>query len=200
LFWKVTARRLGMRRAALLLVLVLSGFVLGSVPLSAQEHAGAKRSPEVSRSAKGLAYRMRFGDTISLRTPTGGTITGRVEDFDGDELRIDGRTFSLSGGDVRQIDLRLDDPVGNGALIGAGIGTGLVLATCVAVGADCAEFILVLGGLYAGAGAGLGTLFDALHRGREVVYVAPSAASERKLTVVPLFTRDKKGVLVSLGL
>jgi len=189
-----------MRRTALLLVLVSSGFVLGSVPLSAQERAGAKRSAEGSRSAEGLAYRMRFGDTISLRTPTGGTITGRVEDFDGDELRVDGRTFSLSRGEVRQIDVRVDDPVGNGALIGASIGTGLVLATCVAVGADCDEFVLVVGGLYAGAGAGLGTLFDALHRGREVVYVAPSAASERKLTVVPLFTRDKKGVLVSLGL
>ena len=189
-----------MRKSALLLVLVSSGFVLGSVPLSAQERR--EKSPQVSRSAEGLAYRMRFGDTISLRTPTGGTITGRVEDFDGDELRVDGKTFSLSRGEVRQIDVRVDDPVSNGALIGAGIGTGVVLATCVAVSGDgnsCAEFALFLGGLYAGAGAGLGTLVDALHRGREVVYVAPSAASERKLTVVPLFTRDKKGVLVSLG-
>jgi hypothetical protein len=145
---------------------------------------------------------MRFGDTIFLRTPTGRMVTGRVEDFDGDELRIDGKTFSLSRGEVRQIDVRVDDPLGNGALIGAGIGTGVVLATCVAVSGDgnsCAEFALFLGGVYAGAGAGLGILVDALHRGREVVYVAPSAASERKLTVVPLFTRDKKGVLVSLG-
>ncbi len=192
-----------MRGAALTLGLVSSVFVLGSMPLSAQERAGAKRSPEVSRSAEGLAYRMRFGDTIFLRTPTGGTITGRVEDFDGDELRIDGKTFSLSRGEVRQIDVRVDDPITNGALIGAGIGTGLALGTCVAVagdGNDCAEFILFLGGVYAGAGAGLGTLVDALHRRREVVYVAPSAASERRLSVVPLITRDKMGVLVSLGL
>lgn len=188
-----------MRRAAL--ILVSWGFVLGSVPLSAQERR--EKPPQVSRSAEGLAYRMRFGDTISLRTPSGGKITGRVEDFDGDELLIDGKTFRLSRGEVREIEVKVDDSLANGALIGAGVGTGLALATCVALsgdGNDCAEFALFFGGVYAGAGAGLGALVDALHQGREVVYVAPSAASERKLSIVPLFTRDKKGVLFSLSL
>ncbi len=187
-----------MRRAAL--ILVSWGFVVGSVPLSAQERR--EKPPEVSRSAEGLSYRMRYGDTISLRTPSGGTITGRIEDFDGDELRVGGKTFSLSRGEVRQIDVRVNDSLANGALIGAGVGTGLTLATCVALsgdGNDSAACVLFLAGVYAGAGAGLGALFDALHRGREVVYVAPSAASDRKLSIVPLFTRDKKGVLVSLG-
>ena len=189
-----------MRGVALILGLVSLGFVLGSVPLSAQERR--ETPPVVSRSAEGLAYRMRFGDTISVWTPSGGTITGRIEGFDGDELRVDGKTFSLSRGEVREIEVRVDDSLANGALIGVSVGTGMALATCVALagdGNDCAQFILVLGGIYAGAGAGLGVMVDALHQGHEVVYVAPRAASERKLSIVPLFTRDKKGVLVSLG-
>jgi hypothetical protein len=44
-------------------------------------------------------------------------------------------------------------------------------------------------------GAGLGTLFGALHQGAKSS-MWHERRIEKKLTVVPLFTRDKKGVLV----
>jgi hypothetical protein len=99
---------------------------------------------------------------------------------------------------VRRIEAKVDDSLGNGGLIGAGIGTAAVLLTCAAVGGDCDEFFLILGPMYAGAGAGFGVLVDALHQGRQLVYVAPATPSEKKLTLSPFFARDRHGVVVSI--
>jgi hypothetical protein len=87
----------------------------------------------------------------------------------------------------------------NGGLIGAGVGTAAVLFLCVAAGGDCDEFLLFLGPVYAGAGAGFGVLADALHQSRQLVYAAPGAAPEKKITVSPFFARDRRGVLVSFA-
>ena len=80
---------------------------------------------DVRTSAEGLAFRLRFRDTVHIHTASGETIRGWVEDFDGNLLRVDGNTMSLSRGDVRRIELEVSDPLGNGALIGAVIGAGL---------------------------------------------------------------------------
>lgn len=180
-----------MRKATFVLV---SSLVLVAGALRAEE-----RKQKARYSADPLAYRLRFGDTLWIQTASGDQVRGRLEDFDGERLRIDGRSFDLSQGEIRRIEARVDDSLGNGGLIGLGIGTASVLATCVALDGDCNEFLLFLGPIYAGAGAGFGVLVDALHQGRQVVYVAPGTSSQRKLTVSPFFTRDQRGVLVSFA-
>ncbi len=192
-----------MGRATLILV---TSLVLGTGALGAEEQGQKKReaprlesTSKVKESTGSLAFRLRFGDTLWIQTASGGNLRGRLEDFDGDRLRIDGRTFSLSQGELRRIEAKVDDSLGNGGLIGAGIGTAGVLLTCAALGGDCKEFLLFLGPVYAGAGAGFGVLVDALHQGRQLVYAAPGTASEKKLTVSPFFTRDQQGVLVSIA-
>lgn len=152
----------------------------------------------VTLSQEALLYRMRIGDNIRLRTTISETVRGRVEDFDGDLLHLEGKTFSLSEGDVQQIELRVDDPLANGTLIGAGVGVGLVALAC-ATAQGCDADMALLGGLfYAGAGAGLGALFDAMNHGYQVIY----AASARGTTwsIAPLLDRDKKGFVFLLSL
>lgn len=189
-------------------VILVTGLVLGTGALRAEEKGKRQKeqdAPAAESAAKGkesrdsLAYRLRFGDTLWIETANGGRLRGRLEDFDGDQLRVDGQTFSLSEGEVRRIEASVDDPLGNGGLIGAAIGTGAVLLTCAAAGGDCAEFLLFLGPVYAGAGAGFGVLVDALHQGRQLVYAAPGTGFEKKITVSPFVTRDRQGVLVSFA-
>lgn len=193
-----------MRNLTLILV---SGLVLGAAALRAEEREEDQHQRQVFRSESAseakestgpLAYRLRFGDPLRIETSSGGQVRGRLEYFDGDRLRIDGRSFTLSHGEVRQIEARVDDSVGNGGLIGMGIGTAAALATCAALGGDC-EFLIILGPMYAGAGAGFGVLVDALHQGHQVVYVAPGVPSQKKITLSPILTRDQRGVLVSFA-
>jgi hypothetical protein len=160
--------------------------------ISAIEGAGS-----VAQSGSELAYRMRVGDTVRLRTGDGREVRGRVDDFDGDLLRIDSRSFHLSSGEVQRIERKVDDPVTNGALIGLGIGAGWIGLVCASYG-GCDGEAIVPGLVVAGGGAGLGALIDALYTHREVVYVSPSAHPPKKLEVSPILTRDRKGLLFSL--
>jgi hypothetical protein len=165
--------------------------IIWSLVVMAEGASGGQDSP------LRLDHPLQFGETLYLETANGGRVRGRLEDFDGDRIRVDGLSFSLSQGEVRRIEAEVDDSVGNGGLIGAGIGAGAALLLCAAAGGDCEEFLLFLGPVYAGAGAGFGVLVDALHHGRRLVYVAPPSGFERKLTVSPIWTRDRMGVAVS---
>lgn len=150
-------------------------------------------------SAVKLDHPLQFGETLYLETASGGRVRGKLQDFDGDRIRVDGLSFSLSQGEVRRIEAKVDDSVGNGGLIGAGIGAGSAIALCALMGGDCKEFLLFLGPVYAGAGAGFGVLVDSLHHGRRLVYVAPPSGPERKLTLSPIWTRDRLGIAVSFS-
>ena len=152
----------------------------------------------VAISGEELQFRLRAGDSIRLSTPEGGETRGRVESFDGDLLRVDSRSFRLSDGEVQRIEMNIDDSLLNGSLIGFGIGTGWVALGCAALG-DCDAGAAVIGALVFGGGlAGLGALIDAANERSEVVYVSPRATPSKRLSIAPFFTRDAKGVLVSI--
>jgi hypothetical protein len=151
----------------------------------------------VAFSGEQLAFRMRVGDSVRIHTPEGDEVRGRVDEFDGDLLRVDMRSFHLSQGEVQRIEMKVQDSLTNGALIGLGVGVGWMGLVCAA-GGECsgpaaAISALILGG----GGAGLGALFDALHTGADVVYNAPGRAGTR-LSQAPLFTAEKKRALVTL--
>jgi hypothetical protein len=159
-----------------------------------KELSGAR---EVPTSLEQLPFRLRIGDSIRLETAEGTEVEGRLEDFDGDRLRVGASSFRLSQGDVHRIDLKVNDSLANGSLIGLGVGVGWVGLGCAAGGCDAAAFVvgaLILGG----GGAGLGALFDALHTGSETVYVSTSARDEKSVSLVPLLGGDRKGLALSL--
>jgi hypothetical protein len=164
--------------------------------ISYQDVAAIQGASIVALSGRELAYRMRLGDTVYLRTGEGKEVHGRLEDFDGDRMRVGSSSFRLSSGEVERIDMKVDDSVANGALIGLGIGGGYCALVCATSG-GCSSEDVAAAVIISGGAAGLGALFDALHKTREVIYVSPSAVP-KQLTVSPLWMRDRKEILVSL--
>lgn len=164
---------------------------------------GGEEVANVATTADRLAYRMRFADTVYVRSANGATVKGRVVDFDGDVLHIDHRTLSLSGAEgdkIERIDLRVEDSLKNGVLIGAGIGAA-ALVTLACLSDDCGGdgYVVVGAAFYAGIGAGLGALFDILLNDRELIYVAPDSPSGPRLLAAPILSQDRKGILVSIS-
>ena len=72
-----------------------------------------------------------------------------------------------------------NDPVKNGAAIGAAVGGGLILLAC---GGEIADFCVTAGLFYTGIGALAGAGIDALHKGRTTIYRKPAGMS---LAVAP---------------
>jgi hypothetical protein len=158
-----------------------------------KELSGAR---EQMYSSDDLRFRLREGDSIRVRASDGSEARGRIAAFDGDLLRVEERSFRLSDGSVRRIDMEVHDSLKNGALIGFGIGAGLVGLACLA---GCDPGLAVAGALvYGGGGAGLGALFDSLRTKSEIVYLPPSGESSKKLTLAPLLTPGAKGLVVRI--
>jgi len=104
---------------------------------------------------------------------------------------------------VATITVRRADSLRNGALIGLGIGGGLVLVGCLASAESGDAGWCVLGAaVYGGIGAGIGVGIDALIPGKKILaYRAPGAAglSHARLSVAPVVTPRAKGVAVSFA-
>lgn len=110
-------------------------------------------------------------------------------------------TFSMS--DIRRIELEVDDSNVNGALYGAAAGAGVMFGLLAA--SDC-PFDSCVGILFAGTallgalpGAVIGTVVDASTKERRLVFDTTRHESTLNLRVVPILTRDRKGLAVSLS-
>jgi hypothetical protein len=148
--------------------------------------------------ARELEHRLRIGDKARVHTLSGELLIGKIQDLDGDSLRIRNRTIRLSEGEVWKIDLERNDSIANGTLIGFGVGAGFM--GLMALGCDepaCAEgapYAILLGG---GIGAGIGAVADVLNKTTTTIYI--DSESKKKITAAPILTRDKKGVMVTVS-
>jgi hypothetical protein len=139
----------------------------------------------------------------------GREVSGRLERLSNDTLILRGhgvRPFAAS--DVRRIRARDHDSIKNGTLAGLVAGGGMATAWCVAAIADdsarvdarveCAEGFTVFPALGALAGLVVDTAIPGKMR---VVFQAPppDAAPRVSLTVRPLLSAQKKGVVLSLA-
>ena len=80
-----------------------------------------------------LNTRLRPGDTVWVTDAQGREVKGQIRALGADALTLEGgggRTFGAP--DVRTIEVRRNDSLGNGALIGLGVGGGLALGLCLA--------------------------------------------------------------------
>lgn len=138
---------------------------------------------------------IKAGDRVSVTDLGGQETTGRL-------VTVSASGFSLlvrgEGGeprhialtDVRQIDKR-GDPLWEGFLIGAGIGTAQALRAPVGAYAVSYGGGFVIAGLafHALLGGGIGALIDAAIDGRTVVFSLKDAA----LRFEPVFLPDRRG-------
>jgi small nuclear ribonucleoprotein (snRNP)-like protein len=148
-------------------------------------------------SGRALAPLVEIGDQVKVRTFSGRVVEGKVGDFDGESLLINDERLDLAGGDVVRIDVRENDSLLNGTLIGLGIGAGwAALAWAACNDPDCGEVAPAASVFIIGVCTGVGALSDALRRGSTTIYTG--ALSKERITIAPLLTRDAKGVLISL--
>ena len=173
--------------------------------------AGAASTAEaqdtgVARSFEELVGRVHPGDTVSVIDTTSTEVSGRIERVSDGSLALltDDGLREWSEVDVRTIRQRRGDSLKNGALIGLGVGGALgilVVGTCLSSGAPAgcgggggtlAAAVAFNAGLYAAIGVGI----DALIRTRHVIY---DSAGSADVSLSPLVTRTRRGVLMSLS-
>jgi hypothetical protein len=147
-----------------------------------------------------LPNRVKQGQKVSVTDEHGRTVRGRIVDMTPDSLAIargDGREEVQY---ARIVSIDTVDELRNGALIGLGIGLGFFMVDAALAASDgltlnAAGYVL-LGGVYAGLGAGAGAGIDALIGGNRNVYQRGRGA---RLSIAPSFGRDRLGAAIGIS-
>ena len=166
--------------------------------------AATAEAQELAGTFEQLRVLVKPGDTLTVVDGSGQRVQGKVSSLSASALAltVSGKTRQFLNTDIDTIEKRGSDSLRNGALTGFAIG-GLIGAAGMIGLAETtdhvAAYVAVGALMYGGIGAGIGTGIDALIEGRRVIY-ASSTSAGTKLTVAPIFSRARKGVLVSLRL
>jgi len=176
--------------------------VLAAVSLLLAFALAAAQEPV--RDFSQLNTRLRPGDSIWVTDAQGREAKGRILSLSTEELTLEGGSRrSFGAPDVSTIQIRRNDSLGNGALIGLGVGGGLTLVAClVSVESGDAGWCAAAAAVYGGIGAGIGVGIDALIPGKKILaYRAPGStnAARARVRVVPVITPRVKGLAVSFG-
>ena len=159
--------------------------------------AGAE-AQATAGSFEELGGLVKAEETVVVTDMNGRRVRGALSAVGKDSLSlvIDGRTQSFARSEVSTV--RLADGLGNGALIGAGVGAGAALGILAIVGSGDGYVLssAKVGAplLLSGIGALVGVLVDRAHEGGRVVYASLGRTS--RLGVSPLAGKDRHGVLV----
>ena len=159
---------------------------------------------EPVRDFSQLNTRLRPGDSIWVTDAQGREVKGRILSLSTDEVTLEGGSRrSFGAPDVSTIQLRRNDSLANGALIGLGVGGGLTLVAClVSVDSSDAGWCAAAAAVYGGIGAAIGVGIDALIPGKKILAYrapAPSGAPPARLSIAPVVTPRAKGVAVSFA-
>jgi hypothetical protein len=159
---------------------------------------------EPVRDFSQLNTQLRPGDTVWVTDAQGREVKGRILSLSHDALALEGGSArSFGAPDVATISLRRHDSLGNGALIGLGVGGGLTLVAClVSVESSDAGWCVAAAAVYGGIGAGIGVGIDALIPGKKILAYrapAPGGPARARLSIAPLVSPRAKGVAVSFA-
>ena len=175
--------------------------LVGSIILGACDPCAAQ---DPVRDFSQLNTRLRPGDTVWVTDAQGREVKGRILSLSTDALTLEGgKPRSFGAPEVSTIQLRRNDSLANGALIGLGVGSGLTLVACLAdTEAREAGWCVAAAAVYGGIGAGIGVGIDALIPGKKILAYrapAPSGAPPARLSIAPVVTPRAKGVAVSFA-
>jgi len=145
----------------------------------------------IARSFEELAEVAKTEETVIVTDLKGRRVKGALTAVDTDSLSlaIDGRLQSFARPEVRSV--RIGDGLGNGALIGAGVGVAAALGILAIAGSGDGYVLpsAKVGAplLLSGIGALVGVFLDRAHEGGRVLYLAPGQKSG--LAVSPLVAK-----------
>jgi hypothetical protein len=147
-----------------------------------------------SNSFEELRLLLKKGQTVVVTDATGQRTKGKVADVSPSSLVVlipDARTFT----ERTVSEIRASDPVWNGALIGAAIGTGLAMWDYLIDPSEPGNAVVFTVAI--GLGTAIGAGIDALvNRGGTLLYVSPRPI--RRVTISPILGKDRQGALVSV--
>lgn len=139
--------------------------VVVSLVLAVGTMAGAQ---DVATSFSELRLLTKAGDTVTVTDTRGREVKGRIAVLSPEQLVVTDRAgrHEWAEADVVGIRQRRPDSLLNGALIGMGVGAGIVLAAAVAddVSGPDTDWYVLGAFIYGGIGAAIGVGFDALSK------------------------------------
>ncbi|MGE3509497.1 MAG: hypothetical protein AB7N65_11495 [Vicinamibacterales bacterium] len=162
-----------------------------------------------SASAQGIANTfdelrllVKLGETLTVYDTTGHEQRGRLDSLSTSSLvlRRGRERVDIAETDVSRIEATRSDSLRNGALIGMGVGAGLILGAFVmSCDSECGDEagLLALATLgYAGIGAGIGTGIDALIQSRQPIFERRRVG---QILLSPIIGRGRAGAALSVG-
>lgn len=189
-------------------VLLVATLSIGSAAPAAEDQrtpVSGLAAPDAQTATDEIRRRLKDGQKIVVIDDAGEKFEGRVAELKGDALtlRAGGERTDVRYDRIVRID-RPHDGVGNGALIGFGVGAGLALASALSASGDdsgwgspdplyvAAVGSLVLGGIGAAIGLGL----DAAIRRDPTLYRRQEAS---RVSLSPLLGRSRRGLAISVS-
>lgn len=152
---------------------------------------GSAGAQTPAHSFEELQRLLKVRQTVVVTDESGREVKGRVEQVSAASLTVGGRTFT----DTTVREIRLPDPLRNGILIGAAIGTGLATWDYMIDPSEPGNAVIFTVAI--GLGTAIGAGIDALRvKGGPLLYAAPRQRAE--LRVVPLLDRNRKGALLCI--
>jgi len=163
---------------------------LGGFVLAAALFPGSARAQELARSFEDLRQTLKVGQRVVVTDESGQKSKGRVDELSTSSFTVGPRTFT----EATVTEIRLPDPLWNGALIGAVVGAGLATWDYMidpSEPGNAAIFSVAIG-----LGTAFGAGIDALTtRGGKRLLAAPRQT--RGLMILPLIERNRQAAFVS---
>ena len=194
-------------KRTLVLGVLASVFVAPAVALAGQSQPTSRADGDIPvTTLDDLRQELSPGDFISIVQTTGDPVAGRLRRFGDTDLDLQAETRGAPPDQGRPLDLNIPlsaiqslerprDASRNGALIGAGIGGGVSLATFVYAAAvdsneidEWSPIYLALGGVFTGPGALAGWAIDRAHSKPHLRFDAPSSGTVA-IRTAPWFSR-----------
>ena len=153
--------------------------------------AASAHAQTAARSFEELQRMLKVRQTVVVTDESGAETRGRVDELSTASLSVGGRTFAENA--IKEI--RLPDPLWNGMLIGAGIGTGLATWDYLIDPSEPGNAVIFTVAI--GLGTAIGAGMDAMRtRGGRLLY--SSSRQTGALRVLPLLDRTRQGALVCI--
>jgi hypothetical protein len=160
----------------------------------------AAEAQEVASSLDEVRQLVTVGDNVTVTDLQGRHREGSIAEISSSSLGliVDGTRTDFPEGDLDTISRR--DSRWNGTLWGLAVGAGLGVAFEKVVADEYGRDDIGTGSVFlpfAGLGAGVGFVVDAMIKGRRIIY-ARRAGSTRQATVAPVWNIQRKGVYVKM--
>ena len=147
------------------------------------------RAQTPAHSFEELQHSLRIGQKVVVIADDGQKTTGTVRDISPSSITVGTSIFPETT--VRE--LRRLDPLWNGALIGAAIGTGLATWDYAVDPSEPGNAAIFSVAIVLGSGIGAG--IDALVKGKALYRSSPQKAT---VAVMPLSSKNRRGAIIAV--